>query len=140
MIDNKGIILWKKEVDGPILSAIYEVDLLKNNKIQYLFNTQKAIYLVDRNGNFASNYPIKLKSPATNGIAVFDYEKNKDYRILVACENKSIYNLKIDGKAIDGWKFEKSKHAITKTIQHEVVDGKDYLIASLLKFLHNRFV
>ena len=34
---------------------------------------------------------MQLRSPATNGLALFDYEQNRDYRLLVATEDQKIY-------------------------------------------------
>ena len=46
--------------------------------------TANHIHLIDRNGNYVEKYPVKLRSPATNGLAVFDYDKNRDYRMFIA--------------------------------------------------------
>ena len=85
LINSSGRILWKIKLESQILSDIYQIDYYKNGKLQYLFNTETKIHLIDRNGNNVENYPVTLRSPATNGIAVFDYEKNKDYRIIACC-------------------------------------------------------
>ena len=130
LVSETGKVLWKKHINEKILGEIHQVDFYKNNKLQLMFNTKNKIYLIDRNGKDVENYPIKFKSPATNPVAVFDYKNNKDYRILVACENKNIYLLDKSANKIEGWAFEKTQTNVTQIAQHFVNDNKDYIVFS----------
>ncbi|MCK4662390.1 MAG: hypothetical protein KAT68_05970 [Bacteroidales bacterium] len=130
LINNSGRIIWKKNIYEKIISDVFQVDYYKNGKLQILFNTKSKIYLFDRNGNYVERYPIKLQSPAVNGISLFDYEKNKDYRIFVACKNKKVYAYDIKGKTISGWKFNSAERNIISKIQHFVANNKDYIVFS----------
>jgi hypothetical protein len=128
LIGASGKVLWKKQINSKIISEIHQIDKYKNDKLQYLFNTHSHLYLVDRNGNDVEGFPIKFKSLATNGIAVFDYENNRDYRILVACVNKQVYLLTANGGRVDGWTFGQTKGIVHLPGQHFVDNGKDYII------------
>ncbi len=128
LINRSGRIIWKQNINEKIISDIYQIDYYNNNKLQYLFNTKNYLFLIDRNGNFVDRYPIKLKSPATNPLALFDYDKNKDYRIFVACENKNIYVYDKEGKSIKGWDFDKTENIVHSKIQHYVINSKDYIV------------
>ncbi len=128
LIDNKGNVLWKKQLTDPIISEIYQIDVYNNNKLQYLFNTANALYLVDRKGRYVEGYPIKFPYLATNGITVLDYDKKRDYRILVALEGGLIYNYDRFGKTVKGWEF-KGSDDIRFPIKHFVLNGKDYIVA-----------
>ncbi|WP_066630215.1 DUF3352 domain-containing protein [Labilibacter marinus] len=130
LISNSGRILWKKLLDGPILSKIEQVDYYRNNKLQYIFNTRNKIYLLDRNGNTVDRYPINLADKATNGISIFDYDNNRNYRIFIACENKNVYAYNIKGRLLTGWKMDKTEGVISKPIQHFRTQGKDYIVLS----------
>ncbi len=127
LINNSGKILWKITINGKIISDIYQVDFYKNNKLQMLFNTSKSIYLIDRNGNNVEQYPIDFKQKATNGIAVIDYDKTKNYRIFYAAENKKVYALDKSAKKINGWVFDKTKSTVTSKVQYFSYEGKDYI-------------
>ena len=129
LINSAGRILWKQPVDGPILGDVYQVDFYRNGKLQYLFNTAKKIHLIDRNGNYVERYPISLRSDATNPLSVFDYDKNRDYRLCVATEDRKIYLYDIEGNMITGWKFGKTESMVTGPIQHFRVGDSDYIIA-----------
>ncbi len=128
LIGTNGKILWKRHLPGKILGKVHQIDFYKNNKLQLLFNTRKYIFLIDRNGKDVENYPIKFKSPATNGLLVLDYEGKKNYRIFVACENKNVYLLNKNAGKVAGWQFEKTLGTVRLPIQYFNYDGKDYLV------------
>lgn len=128
LINSSGRILWKQNLNEKIMSDVYQIDYYKNNKLQYLFNTKNHLFLIDRNGNNVEHYPIKLKSPATNPLALFDYNKNKDYRIFIACENRKIYAYNKEGKTLMGWDFDKTENIVHSKIQHYLINRKDYIV------------
>jgi len=142
LINAHGQIVWKKRIDGKPQSEIYEVDYYKNGKIQYLFNTKDFIYLVDKNGEFVKGYPIKLNPYATNGLSLFDYKKNKDYRIMIAQADKKVYNYTIKGKKVTGWSKSKTKDIVKERITRIVAGNKDYFIitdiANNITFVNRR--
>ncbi|MEO6884427.1 MAG: DUF3352 domain-containing protein [Bacteroidia bacterium] len=129
LISNTGKILWKQSLDKKIKGGVTQIDRYKNDKLQLLFNTTSSIYLIDRNGKNVEGYPVKLPANATNSLAVFDYENNKDYRMMIACADKHIYNYEADGSLVDGWKFDVSKNVILAPIERCTVAGKDYIVA-----------
>lgn len=127
LINKEGVTLWKVTLPEPIISDINQIDIYRNNKYQYLFNTKSQIYLVDRNGENVKGYPVALRSPATNGIAVVDYDNNKDYRYFIACENKQVYAYSKDGKFVKGWSNFVSDNSVEKPLKHMRVLNKDYI-------------
>lgn len=130
LINNMGRILWKKAIDEEILSDVIQIDVFRNNKLQYIFNTKNKIYIVDRNGNNLDNFPIKLPYSATNPIGVFDYENNRDYRFFIACEDRKIRVYSKEGNIITGWEFEKTETTVRNEIQHFRIEDKDYIVVS----------
>jgi hypothetical protein len=128
LISAEGIILWGLDVKSRILGEIHQVDMLKNGNLQFLFNTRDKIYLLDRNGNDLAPFPLSLPSDATNGIAVFDYDRTRDYRIFVATNNKKVLLYDMNGKLVDGWKFEGTKSEVTTPIQYFRISGRDHIV------------
>ncbi|MCD4723790.1 MAG: DUF3352 domain-containing protein [Bacteroidales bacterium] len=128
LIDHDGNINWKLNIGEKVISEVHTVDYYRNGKIQYLFNTENRIYLIDLLGRDVEGYPIDLKKKATNGLAVIDYDNNKDYRIMLALDDNRVYNFDIKGKKIDGWKIPLSKGVITNPVQYLREGGKDYII------------
>ena len=129
LIDSKGKVLWKKQLDSKILGEITQIDLYKNKKFQMIFNTEKYLYLIDRNGNKVEGYPKKLRWNATAGVGVFDYSKIREYRLLVPMGKRMVmYSGK--GKAVKGFAPSKFSGVLNKTPQHFRVKGKDFILAS----------
>ena len=131
LISNTGKILWTKQLTEKIIGKVNQVDALKNNKLQLLFNTSSKIYLVDRNGNDVGKFPLILPSPATNGVMPMDYENNKNYRLLIGCENNMVYNYDIEGNAVKGWEYSATKSPANKNFTHFTLGNKDYIVIPL---------
>jgi len=132
LISTSGSILWKKQLDSKILGEIKQVDLYKNRKLQMVFNTEKYLYLIDRNGDKITGYPKKLPWSATAGVGVFDYSKIRDYRLLVPM-GKHLVMYDGNGKKVDGFKKTKVSGLIDKSPQHFRVKNKDYIVVSTSK-------
>jgi hypothetical protein len=129
LLSNAGIILWKQMLDGPMKSDVYQVDYYNNGKQQYLFSTRNKIYLLDRNGNPVEKFPVELRSPATAGISVFDYDRDGSIRICVPGEDRKIYMYDKDGKTLTGWQPERTDNEVLQPVQHFRVGSKDYILA-----------
>jgi len=128
LIDKNGKIIWTRQLDGRIISDIYQIDFYENNKLQLMFNTKNKIYCIDRKGNWLEGYPVVLKSPATNGISVFDYDQDKNYRIFIATKNKKVSLYNKEGKLIEGWLFNKTENIVKEKIKHFKNKDKDYIV------------
>jgi hypothetical protein len=130
LINKVGRILWKLQLNEKINSEIYQIDFYKNGKLQFLFSTENKIHLIDRKGNYVERYPVKLRSPSTTGLAMFDYGKTRDYRMFIPCKNKNVYLYNIEGSLINGWNFKQTDTWVTNPIQHFRVNTNDYIIFS----------
>ncbi len=128
LISNTGTVYWKKQLSEKIIGEVKQVDALKNGKYQLAFNTTSSIYVIDRNGNDLAPFPIKLPAMATNPLSIMDYDNNRDYRFLIACSDKIIYNYQITGKKVEGWKLPMTQDIVLVPVQRVVVGGKDYVI------------
>jgi hypothetical protein len=128
LVSSTGTIFWKKKIDGRIIGDVQQVDALKNGKFQLAFNTASKLYVIDRNGNDLEHFPVKFSSRATNPVYVLDYDNNQEYRFLVACADKKIYNYNIKGAKVDGWKIYSTKDTVTALMKRIIVANKDYVI------------
>ncbi len=126
LIDENSSLKWKKVLPQQIISEVLVVDYYKNGETQLLFNSSNYIFLIDLKGNFMPNYPLKLAAEANNGISLFDYEKDKNYRIFITCSNQSVYGYDISGRPLEGWSPKKVGDCKQK-VQHINVQGKDLL-------------
>ena len=127
-VTKDGRIRWSLPLPDNIMSKIHQIDYYKNGKLQYLFNTKKRLYIIDRNGNNVAHFPVTLRSPATNGVNVFDYEKSRNYRYFVAGEDKKIYAYDYAGRVVSGWDFGKTDHQVSTPVEHFRINRKDYIV------------
>jgi len=130
LINMAGRVLWKVPLKERITGTVYMIDYFRNGKYQLLFSGRNNIHLLDRNGNYVERYPVKLRSPATNSIALFDYDNNKNYRLFIAGEDKQIYSYDKTGNVVKGWKLFRTAGLVKSEISYFRVSGKDYIVAS----------
>lgn len=127
LINESGKILWERKIGGKILDNINQIDAFKNGKLQYIFNTEDSLYLVDRLGRNVENFPISLYSKAKRGHTLVDYDKNRNYRILIPSQDGMLYNYNKFGEKVKGWGFEKLPEKITHQVKYANIFGKDYI-------------
>jgi hypothetical protein len=130
LVNTSGRPLWKHPLKEAINSQVYQVDIYKNGKLQFLFSTESALHMIDRNGNYVDKYPVMLRAKASNGMALFDYENRKDYRIFIAGEDRGIYVYDKAGSLVKGWEFGKTEGIVNSEIQHYQIGSKDYIVAA----------
>lgn len=130
LINTAGRVLWKVPLSEKIEGMIYLVDYFRNGKYQLLFNGRNHLHMIDRNGNYVERYPVRLRSPATNSLALFDYDNNRNYRLLIAGEDRMIYAYDRSGSVVKGWKPFRTAGFVRTQISYFRVSGKDYLAAS----------
>lgn len=129
LINATGNNLWKKQINEVVASDIYTIDAFRNGKLQLLFNTANYLHLIDRNGNYVPGFPVKLPARATNALAVFDYENTKEYRLLIACADKTIYNFNSNGTKNEKFAPIKMQNEASLPVQYVKVGASDYLVA-----------
>jgi hypothetical protein len=130
LINAAGRVLWKVPLNERIVSSIYMIDYFRNGKYQLLFSGKNYIHLLDRNGNYVERYPVKLRSPATNSMVLFDYDNNLNYRLFIAGEDKLIYSYDKTGSAVKGWNPYRTAGTVKAEISYFKVSGKDYIVVA----------
>ncbi|MBQ0786503.1 MAG: ribonuclease HII [Oceanihabitans sp.] len=126
LISNRGKVLWKKQLQGPVLGEVQQIDMYKNGRLQLAFATPNRVYVLDRNGNNAAPFPLKFKDAITQPLSVFDYDNNKKYRLLVT-QGKNVLMYDAKGKTVNGFKFKTAESTINHSPQHFRIGRKDYL-------------
>ncbi|PNQ75418.1 ribonuclease HII [Hanstruepera neustonica] len=127
LISNSGKILWRKQLQGPILGQIEQIDMYKNGRLQLTFATPNRVYVLDRNGKDVAPFPLKFNDKITQPLSVFDYDNNKKYRLLVT-QDQDVLMLDAKGKTVKGFTFSKADDDIIHQPQHIRIGRKDYLL------------
>lgn len=132
LIDHNGKKRWTFALEGPVISKMEQVDIYKNNKLQYLFATPSKIYCLDRLGRLVEHFPIALpeKDRKIQHLSVIDYDGSKNYRLLAADEKGQLHMFNTKGTNLNGWKPNTLPEApLALPAKHVRVNGKDYIIA-----------
>ena len=126
LINSDGQVEWTKKINGKILKEIYQIDSYKNGKLQYVFNTENNLFVLDRKGRNVGRFPLKFNDKITKPISIFDYDKNKNYRLLIT-QNRELFMFDSKGKRIKGFEYKKNSEIITSP-KHFRISGKDLIV------------
>lgn len=127
LLDQEGKIRWRRWLESPVKTQVFQIDYLKNDKLQYLFATKNALQLIDRNGSPVSPYPLKTGAVAgLHTLSVVDYEGDLDYRFLVSDLLGNLYMYDKAGKPLEGWNPLRTGYRLQCAPQHIRLRGKDY--------------
>ena len=126
LINNRGQVEWTREIDGKIIKEVNQIDSYKNGKLQYVFATEKSLNLLDRKGRDVGKFPLKFKDNITSPVSVFDYDKNKNYRLLIT-QNNELFMFDSKGKRVRGFDYNK-KNKIVTTPKHFRIGNKDIIV------------
>ncbi|MFZ5552514.1 MAG: hypothetical protein ACOZCO_05305 [Bacteroidota bacterium] len=128
LINNKGELMWKKELEEKIRGDVQQIDYFNNGKQQLLFCTASQLHIIDLRGTYVDGFPVQLLSEASLAPSVFDYENNGNYRICIPSGN-TIINLEKNGKPVEGWSFAGAESEISQPPKFFRSDNKDYIFA-----------
>ena len=126
LINSRGQVEWTREIDGKIIKEVNQIDSYKNGKLQYVFATEKSLNLLDRKGRDVGKFPLKFKDNITSPVSVFDYDKNKNYRLLIT-QNNELFMFDSKGNRVRGFDYNK-KNKIVTTPKHFRIGNKDIIV------------
>lgn len=126
--NEKGELIWKKTLPEQPIGKVWMVDLYKNNKIQYLLASENQVFLFDRSGNQVEGFPLKLPVPAAGPVSVFDYDNQKDYRIVYPGIDNKIHNITLQGTYPQGWSMPQIPNRVNTPVKHIRVVERDLLL------------
>jgi len=127
LISTDGKVLWKKQLKGKIQGEISQIDIYKNGRLQLAFTTENQFIVLDRNGKEVKPFVMDFKEGGLNQLAVFDYEKKKDYRFVIT-QGKNVYMYNNKGRIVDGFTYKKASGNVLSAPQHITLSKKDYLV------------
>ena len=130
LLSSTGNVLWKKQLNAPILGKVQQMDIYRNGRLQLVFTTSNALHVLDRKGNNVKPFPIQFEKPITQPVALFDYDNNRKYRIGIT-QGSNLRLFSNYGKEVKGFKFKNKKNGtITHTPKHVRIGTKDYILVN----------
>jgi len=124
-----GRIKWKIDTKENVRGSIHLLKNLDNGNPGLVFGTKNYLYALGLDGKLLPDFPVKMDASCNSGIAIFDYEKKGDYRIIFSCTNEKAYNLDKTGKPIKGWNLNKLEDELTEPFQYFQANNKDILVS-----------
>lgn len=122
-------IVWNVAVAADARPQVWEVDLYRNGKYQVAIGVGKRFHLIDVLGREVEGFP-KRWSDGFSAFAVLDYDKNRQYRFLLAAPNGQVFNFRKEGERTPGWKFKPRSGRYIVNLAHLRIGPKDYIFAS----------
>lgn len=130
LLDKNGKKRWSTALEGSVISPIYQVDMLKNGKLQYAFASTEKIYVIDRLGRKVGNFPIRPSEDSRlEHFTVLDYDKSKNYRFVAVEQSGNVYFFSKNATILEGWKPRRFLGALTDGVAHVRSKQQDYMIA-----------
>jgi hypothetical protein len=125
--DTKGNLIWTKKLEDRIIGRISTIDIYQNGRLQMAFATKNKVYIIDKNGNDVSPFPLDFKEDITQALSVFDYDNNGKYRFVVVQDNKvNMYDK--EAKLVRGFRFKNTKSPVAFPVKHVRMGNKDYVL------------
>lgn len=123
-----GREMWKIEIESGVLPEVWEVDLYRNGKYQVAIGAGRFFHVIDVLGREAKGFP-KRWSTGFSAFAVFDYDKNRQFRFLMAAPNGEVFNFRKEGERTPGWKFKAQSGRYIISLSHLRIGPRDYIFA-----------
>lgn len=125
--DRDGDLLWRKEFRGARLSEIFPLNRQGNLPSSILFNTTRALYQLDEQGQTIDNFPLVLQPEASAGVLAVDFQQEGIYEFFVPCQN-GIYAFSEQGVPLADWNPLPAPGRFVQPLQHIQTKTEDYLI------------
>jgi len=125
-LSTTGEKLWSIALRKPILSDIIALKNTQKGQTELLFNTEKAIYLYNLQGEEVQP-PLEVKSKMTNGVTAIDFDNDENYQLFVASKNKNIYGFTLAGEPLPNWSPLRKKGKFITPLQHFNTADKDFI-------------
>jgi hypothetical protein len=121
-------VVWTWPIESETPPQIWEVDLYRNGKYQVAIGAGEKFVLVDVLGRAVKGFP-KSWSEGFSAFAVVDYDRNRQYRFLLAAPNGELFNFRDEGERTPGWKFKPQPNRYIVALDHLRIGPRDYVFA-----------
>lgn len=125
-----GEILWRDSLDGNIVGEVKQLDFYNNGDLQYLFATEKAVHILDRNGDYVEGYPLYMpEGVKIQYLSLIDYDNSKRYRFLVSDTTGKLWMFNKDRESLEGWTSKLLDTPLATPPEHIRVRNQDFILA-----------
>ena len=129
-LSSTGNLLWRSKLSAPIVGDFITLDLQKNGRNNYLFATEKQLFLIDEEGVSLPNYPIGLPGKMVLPFSIFTQTNDSNYYIFAPLENSRISGYFINGKSIPGFNPKKLSAKLNTPIASFVKGSQTFIYST----------
>lgn len=131
-VSTAGKTVWTDSVGAPIAGAIHQADITGDGRLNYIFASSNKIHCLDRSGKTVENFPFNLNDTLrVQRLAVFDYDQNRNFRLLVDDNLGNLYMFDTQGNTISGWQPRRMEYRLATAPQHFKINGRDVILVLL---------
>lgn len=122
--DKGGNIKWRLPLDGLIQGQINQTPDNESGMLQFIFCTDKKIFVVDELGNLNSKYPLRLPAQTVSGI----YADRQSPYYFIPCTNRQLYVYDYAGRPAPGFNYVKTDGNVAGNININTTSGMVYFM------------
>ncbi|MFC6997620.1 hypothetical protein [Rufibacter roseus] len=123
---------WSDSLSSKVIGSVQQYPYGPNDRLTYFFATSNKIHCVDRNGRALENFPFNLgDSTRLQHLNVFDYDKAKDYRLVVDDALGNVFIMNMEGNLQQGWDPKRLESRLASAPQHFKVNGRNVILVVL---------
>lgn len=125
--DAEGDYKWSFQCRGNVSGDIYQADYRKNGQTHFLVFTDSHLHILDRKGKEVKGSPVALPGKASGAVALFDYDRKRDYRVLYGGHDNLIHNITPKGEPLPDWQKPRFGN-LAGIPEFFRTGGRDYLV------------
>lgn len=131
-IDPAGTILWNTSLPEQITSNLEALKLSKQGNTGILFSTGRLFQLRNELGAPMEGYPrILPDSVPVELVSAWDYEGNRDYRLVAISRYGDVFASGVSGEWLQGWNPLSPGEKLTFPPRHFRIGTRDFILLVL---------
>lgn len=124
-LNEKGEVLWNHLTGGHIIGNPRIIDYQGRSVIA--FNSNDLIYLLNSEGEYIKDYPMRLPIAATNELVPFNGTR-EGHSFLIAASDNRLHAISVTGKNLNSWSSPQMKGPIRKSVQIIESNGRKLIV------------
>ncbi len=131
LLNEKGIVLWRRAMNGLMVGAPTQIDIYNNNRLQYVWHEGIKLHLIDKLGRNVPAFPVSMTDTVSNlqGISILNPERNKNYLFAACDERGRLFVLSNKVQWVQGWNPKRLAYRLGTPLQAVRVKNDNYFIA-----------
>ncbi len=125
VLNDKGEVVWNHLTGGQIIGSPRIIDYHGESIIA--FNSNELVYLLNSDGEYVKDYPMRLPFTAANELTPF-YGAREGLAFLIASTDNRVHAIGINGKKLSSWSPPQMKAPVKKPIQIIDNNGRKLIV------------